>query len=398
MREPWPLAEDLSSPDTFWRGVPHDAFARLRREAPVAWCVGQDGTGFWSVTRHADVRSVSRDPKRFSSGAYGTSPEEAERLVLINMDPPKHTRYRQLVSQAFSPRAVEAMEPDIRARARALVDRILDEGEVDYVTDVAAHLPLQVICGLMGIPDQDQSLVLRWSKRLIALDDPEFNETPTAVGEAQAAAFGYFCELAEERRRQPGNDLITKLVEAEVGGTRLSALEIGLFCILLLIGGNETTRNSLAHALLLLIEHPGECDRLLQEPGLSHSATDEILRYSSALMQLTRIATTDTELAGVQIAEGEQVRLWYASANRDETVFDAATRFDVGRSENSYLTFGGGGPHICLGATLARLEIRVMLEELLPYVTSVELSSAPTRLRSNLVNGITHLPVRVVPS
>jgi cytochrome P450 len=182
-----------------------------------------------------------------------------------------------------------------------------------------------------------------------------------------------------------------------VGGTRLSDLEIGLFCILLLIGGNETTRHTLAHALLLLIEHPGECDRLRQEPARSHTATDEILRHSSALMQFTRIATTDTELAGVRIAQGEQLRLWHTSANRDETVFDAPGRFDIGRKENPYLTFGGG-PHICLGATLARLEIRVMLEELLPQVASMELSSAPTRLRSDLINGITHLPIRLVPS
>ena len=394
MRDPWPTSVDLSSPDTFLQGVPHETFAQLRKAAPVAWCVDGDGSGFWSVTRHTDVMSISRDPVRFSSGAHGVSPAEEQTLVLINMDPPRHTRYRQLVSQGFSPRTVDAMEASVRARARALIGRILDSREFDYVTDVAAYLPLQVICDLMGIPDSDQDLVLGWSNRLIASDDPEFNETQAAVDEAQGAAFAYFCELAEHRRRRPADDLITKLVEAELDGSRLSELEIGLFCILLLIGGNETTRNTLAHGLLLLIEQPAERQRLLEDTGLSQSATNELLRFSSALMQFTRIATTDTQVAGTQIAAGEKVRLWYASANRDESVFNDAHRFDVGRGDNPHVTFGGGGPHICLGASLARLEIRVMLEELLPHVSSLELASSPVRLRSSFINGIKHLPIR----
>jgi cholest-4-en-3-one 26-monooxygenase len=390
---PWPMAVDLSSPDTFTAGVPHEVFAELRREAPVAWCAGQDGAGFWSVTRHADVSRVSRDPKRFSSGAYGTTPEEAQRLVLINMDPPQHTRYRQLVSQGFSPRAVDAMEPVVRSRAALLVEHLVETRELDFVTEVAARLPLQVICDLMGIPDSDQDLVLGWSNRLIASDDPEFNETPAAVDEAQAAAFGYFCGLAEERRRRPGDDLITRLVTAEVDGSKLSELEIGLFGILLLIGGNETTRNSLAHGLVALVEHPDERRRLAEQPELFPAATDEILRHSSALMQFTRIATSDTDVAGVPIAEGDQLRLWYVSANRDEAVFAEPDAFRVARERSPILTFGGGGPHICLGASLARLEIRVMFEELLPHLDAVELTAPPVRLRSNFLNGVKHLPV-----
>jgi cholest-4-en-3-one 26-monooxygenase len=395
--QPWPLAEDISSPDTFVRGVPYEIFAELRKNAPVAWCVGEDGAGFWSVTRHADVSAVSRDPKRFSSGAYGTTPEEAQLLVLINMDPPAHTRYRQLVSKGFSPRAVQAMEPVVRERAKRLVARLLESGDVDFVTDVAAHLPLQVICDLMGIPDEDQPMVLRWSNRLIASDDPELNETPAAVDEAQAAAFGYFLELAAQRRGQPGDDLISILVHAELDGTQLTELELGLFCILLLIGGNETTRNTLAHGLLALIEHPEELARLVERPELSELAADEILRHSSALMQFTRIATTDTSIAGVPIAEGDQLRLWYASANRDESVFDAPERFHVRRDPNPLLTFGGGGPHICLGSSLARLQVRVMFEELLPHIGAMELTGPPARLRSNFVNGIKHLPLRMAP-
>jgi cholest-4-en-3-one 26-monooxygenase len=395
VRTPWPLPVDLASPDTFVAGVPYGVLADLRRDAPVAWCVGEDGAGFWSVTRHADVTAVSRDPKRFSSGAYGATPEEAAQLVLINMDPPQHTRYRQLVSQAFSPRAVEAMEPMIRDRAKALVAQLLAAGELDYVTAVAAQLPLQVICDLLDIPDADRPQLLRWSNRLIASEDPEFNETPAAVAEAQGEAFAYFLELAALRRAQPGDDLITRLVQAEVDGARLSELELGLFCILLLIGGNETTRNTLAHGLLALVEHPQERAALVADPGRAGAATEEILRFSSALMQFTRIATTETQVGGVTVAPGDQLRLWYASANRDEAVFEAPDAFRIRRPAKPVLTFGGGGPHICLGASLARLEIRLMTEELLPYVGSIELTGPPERLRSNFVNGIKHLPIRV---
>jgi cholest-4-en-3-one 26-monooxygenase len=263
---------------------------------------------------------------------------------------------------------------------------------------VAAHLPLQVICDLMGIPDSDQELVLGWSNRLVASDDPEFNESAAAVDQARAEAFGYFIALAEDRRRRPGNDLVTKLTCAEIDGERLSELELGLFCILLLIGGNETTRNTLAHGLLALLDHPDERERLTQDPTLSTAATDEILRYGSALMHFTRIATTDTEVAGAAIAAGDQVRLWYASANRDESVFADPDRFDVGRRHNPHVTFGGGGPHICLGASLARLEIRLMLEELLPYLRFMELVAPPVRLRSSFLAGIKHLPVRFAGS
>jgi cholest-4-en-3-one 26-monooxygenase len=382
----------LTSPDTFVAGVPYELFARLRRDAPVALTRSPEGQTFWSVTRYEDVMSASRDPKTFSSNPQPS----AENPVLINMDPPGHTRYRQLVSSGFSPRTVAAMEPGIRRRASVLIERALDREDVDFVTDVAARLPLEVICDLMGIPAADHDLVLSWSNRLVASDDPEYQVISENRESAQADAFSYFVALANDRRQQPKDDLVTTLVEAEIDGGRLSELELALFCILLLIGGNETTRNTLSHSILLLVEHPDARLQLSREPGLWPAAVEEMLRHSSALMQFTRRATKETEIAGQRIAAGDLLALWYCSANRDEQAYDTPDRFDVGRTApKPAVTFGGGGPHICLGASLARLEIRLLLEELLSRAGDIVLRSPPVRLRSNFINGVKHLPLRM---
>jgi cholest-4-en-3-one 26-monooxygenase len=396
---------DLSSPDTFVRGMPHAEFARLRREDPVSWTVGPDGSGFWSVTRHPDVVAVSRDTEVFSSALGGTFLEDLseeqlaeQRLLLINMDPPGHSRYRQLVAPGFAPKSVAAMEGIIRERARALVGRAIEAGECDFVTEIAARLPLETSSDLIGIPSSDHDLVLGWSNQLMASDDPEFNTTPEAASAAGVEAFGYFCTLAEERRRRPREDLVTTLVLATVGGEQLSDLEIGLFCILLLVGGNETTRNTIAHGLISLIDYPGQRRSVVEDRSLLSGAVEEIVRFSSALMQFRRTATIDTTIGGQVIAEGDKVILWYASANRDETVFSSPDVLDVGRSPNPHLGFGGGGPHICLGASLARLQLRVLFDELFARVGAIELTAPPVRLRSNFLNGIKRLPVRVTAS
>lgn len=402
MAEPRCAVDDLSSPDTFVRGVPHEVFARLRREEPVAWRIGVDGHGFWSVTRHADVVAASRDTKTFSSALAGSlMPELTEeqlaeqRLLLVNMDPPGHTRYRQLVAKGFAPKVVGAMDHAVRRRASALVEQAMMTGELDFATDVAARLPLEVTCDLFGIPSTDHDLVLGWSNRLMASDDPELSVTPEAGAEAGAEAFGYFCALADERRGHPHDDLVTTLVEAEVDGERLSELEIGLFCILLLVGGNETTRHTIAHSALALVDHPDQRRRLLEDRSLFPSAVEEMLRFSSALLQFRRTAVSDTTIGGQRIAEGDRVILWYVSANRDDAVFVSPERFDVGRSPNPHLAFGGGGPHVCLGAHLARLQLRVLFEELLSRTQSMELAAPPVRLRSTLLNGVKHLPLRL---
>jgi cholest-4-en-3-one 26-monooxygenase len=398
-------ATDLSSPDTFIYGVPHAEFARLRREDPVSWTVGPDGSGFWSVTRHPDVVAVSRNTEAFSSARGGTFLEDLaeeqlaeQRLLLINMDPPGHSRYRQLVASGFSPKSVAAMEGIIRDKASALVGRAIETGECDFVTEIAARLPLETSCDLIGIPSSDHNLVLGWSNQLMASDDPEFNITPEAASAAGVEAFGYFSALAEERRRYPREDLVTTMVRATVDGERLSDLEIGLFCILLLVGGNETTRNTIAHGVLSLIDYPGQRLSVVGDRSLLPGAVEEMLRFSSALMQFRRTATTDTTIGDQVIAEGDKVVLWYTSANRDETVFSSPDGLDVGRSPNPHLAFGGGGPHICLGASLARLQLRVLFDELFTRVGAIELAARPVRLRSNFLNGIKHLQVRVTAS
>ena len=391
-------APELDSPDTFATGVPHEALAALRREEPLQLVYGAAGERSWRVTRHADIAAICRNPQTFSSGAFGLSAEQQASLVLINMDPPAHTRYRQLVSSGFSPRAVHAMEPEIRRRAEALVLRGLELGECDFVSDVAARLPLEVICDLLGIPAEDHDLVLGWSTQMVASEDPEFNSSPELVAWAQTQAFGYFDELARKRRSHPGTDLVSQLVGAEIDGERLSELELGLFCILLLIGGNETTRNTLAHAAIALTDHPDQRRRLLADPALLPTATDEMLRYSSALMQFGRTATADVQLHGETIRVGEKLQLWFTSGNRDESVFTDPDTFDVGRAPNPHLTFGGGGPHICLGASLARLEIRLMLEQLLMHAPEFVVTGPAVRLRSSSINGVKHLPVRMGPS
>lgn len=396
---------DLSSPDTFAHGVPHAEFARLRREDPVSWTAGRDERGFWSVTRHADVVAVSRNTETFSSAIGGTfladlTEEQLaeQRLLLINMDPPAHSRHRQLVARGFAPKSVAAMEETIRYRAGALVDQAIEAGECDFVAEVAARLPLETSCDLIGIPAADHDLVLGWSNQLMASDDPEFNVTPEATSAAGVEAFGYFCALAEERRKRPREDLVTTLVLATVDGERLSDLEIGLFCILLLVGGNETTRNTIAHGVLSLIDYPGQRRSVVEDRSLLPGAVEEMLRFSSALMQFRRTAATDTTIGDQVIAEGDKVILWYASANRDETVFSSPDVFDVGRSPNPHLAFGGGGPHICLGASLARLQLRVLFDELSTRVGAIELTAPQVRLRSNFLNGIKHMQVQVTAS
>ena len=405
MGEPILSADDLSSPDTFVAAIPYELFSRLRREEPVAWSADHAGGGFWSITRHADVVAVTRDVGTFSSAKGGTFLDELpdeqlveQRLLLVNMDPPAHSRYRTLVAAAFAPKSVAKMEQAVRQRVESLVNQAVGLGHIDFVTDVAARLPLEVICDLMGISPADHALMLAWSNRLMASDDPELNVTPADVVEAGAEAVGYFCGLAEERRRRPGGDLISTLVTAEVGGERLSELELGLFCILLLVGGNETTRNTIAHGILALAQHPEQRRRLREDPALLPVAVDELLRYSSALLQFRRTATRDTKIGSQRIAEGDRVVLWYPSANRDESVFEAPDAFDITRNPNPHLAFGGGGPHVCLGAHLARLQLRILFEALCREVQSIDLAGPPIRLRSNFLNGIKHLPLHLTPA
>jgi cholest-4-en-3-one 26-monooxygenase len=396
---------DLVDRDNYVEGVPHEMFEVLRREAPVYWHEEPEGPGFWAVTRYDDVVTVNRDNELYSSARRSAllmeQDEESlaqQRLMMLNMDPPMHTRYRLLVNKGFTPRMVGRLEERARHYVNAMIDNVSEKGECDFVTDLAAELPLQVIAEIMGVPQEDRHLVFDWSNRMIGADDPEYSESREAAFEASAELYAYANQLAAKKRADPDDDIISVLLQAEVDGDRLTELEFDLFFLLLTVAGNETTRNLIAHGQLALMEHPDQRTKLLADPALLPTAVDEMLRWGSPVMHFRRTAQRDTEIRGQRIGEGDKVVIFYISANRDEDVFDNPYVFDVERSPNEHVAFGGGGPHFCLGANLARLEIRVMFEELLRRVPDMELSGPVQRLRSNFINGIKHIPVSFTPT
>ena len=392
------LDPQLYNPDTFVAAVPHDIFATLRREAPVFRQAAPNGTSFWALTKYHDIVAVSTDNATFSS-ARGTNIEEMQggtELMIVNMDPPRHTKLRNLVSKGFTPRMVRAMEPHVRDVTTRIIDSVAKRGECDFVTDIAAELPLQVIAELIGVPLEDRHLVFQWSNQMIGLEDPEYGNSMEVATQAAAEMFAYAEKLANERRRSPHDDLVTVLIGAEVEGEQLTPLEFNVFFMLLAVAGNETTRNLISGGMLALSEHPDQHARLLEDPALIPTAVEEMLRWVTPVMYFRRTTTRDVEISGHQIAAGEKVTLWYISGNRDEEVF-GPERFDVGRDPNPHLGFGGGGAHFCLGASLARLEIRIMFEELLRRLPDIQLAGPVARLRSNFISGIKHMPVRFTP-
>ncbi|GIH78459.1 cytochrome P450 [Planobispora longispora] len=391
--------------DTWERGVPHGQFARLRKEAPVFWHEVPDDTGFWAVTRYHDVKAISRDHQTWSSEAGGTfirtlsSQEMAvARLMLLNMDPPKQSRYRRLVSAGFTPRTVGKLAEAIRARAARIADTVADkDGEVEFVADVAQHLPLQTICDMVGVPESDHQMIFDWSNRLSGSQDPDFQSGPDDGDDAGAEMFVYCDGLVEERRANPRDDILTALINAEIDGDKLSRDEIDAFFVMLTVAGNETTRNLISHAVLALIERPDVYRELagsLEDEELWRSATEEFLRWGSSIHNFRRTALRDTELHGQKITEGEKVVTFYASANYDEEIFTDPLTLDIRRIPNDHVTFGGGGPHFCLGAGLARAQITAMLRELLRRFPAAEFTAPPRRMRSDFINGIKHMPVR----
>jgi cholest-4-en-3-one 26-monooxygenase len=400
---------DLHDPDTFVRGVPHEAFRVLRKEAPVYFhaepaSLGQGpGPGFWVLTKYDDVVEVSKDPHRFSSFRGGTniqnySPEDLSviQMMMLNMDPPQHGKFRRLASQGFTPRMVARLEPRIRAAAKQILDDVASKGSVDFVKTIAAQLPLRVIAELMGIPDGDRDKLFDWSNRLIGFQDPEFQTTIEDGKIAAMEMWMYANQLATDRKGKAGEDLVTVLVNASVDGVQLTEMEFDGFFLLLAVAGNETTRNLVSGGMLALFEHPEQRQRLVADPLLTASGVEEMLRWVTPVMNFRRTATRDTVLRGTKIKEGDKVVMYYPAANRDEGAFPNADRFDVGRSPNEHLAFGTG-EHFCLGASLARLEIRVLFEELLARFPDMELAGDVRRLRSNFINGYKEIPVRFTP-
>lgn len=394
---------DLSDPDLLVKRLPHDLFADLRRDAPVSWQTDRGGGGFWSVVRHADVVVANRDFAQLSAEQgimLFDQPElrsdHAPRMM-IEMDPPRHTRYRLLVNKGFTPRMIGRLEDQMRAVMRRVVDRVLGDGQCDFVTDIASELPLQVIAELLSVPVEDRAQLFEWSNRIIGQTDGDGRDAPAY--DSMARMYAYANELAAARRRRADgagspSDILGALLEAEVDGVRLSEREFDLFFLLLIVAGNETTRTAIAQGMLAFFEHPDQWDRLRGDRSLLPGAVEEILRWSTPILHFRRTATHDLELGGQVVRRGDKVVLWFVSANYDDEVFPDPLRFDIGRDPNPHVIFGAGGPHFCLGANLARLEIRVVFDTILDHLGDVRLAGAPVRSRSNFTNGLERLPVR----
>jgi len=319
-------------------------------------------------------------------------------MMMLIMDPPRHTKLRLLVNKGFTPRMIGRLHDRIREVAVDIVEQARRRGECDFVVDIAAELPLQVIAEMMGVPREDRHKVFEWSNRLIGSEDPEYAVSNEDAMGAAMEMFTYANDLAAKKRANPSDDIVSTLLSAEVEGERLSDLEFDVFFQLLAVAGNETTRNLISHGMLALLEHPDQHRLLLDDRSLLPSAVDEMLRYASPVMYMRRTAQRDLELHGEQIRKGDKLALWYIAANHDPDVFEDPHRFDVRRTPNEYLAFGGGGPHFCLGSHLAKLEITVMFEELLRRLPDIQPAGPVQRLRSNFINGIKHMPVRFSPA
>jgi cytochrome P450 len=414
---------DITSGRVYQReGYPWRAWDLLRREAPVYWYEHKGFEPFWAITKHEDILAISKRPDLFISSkrlvlADVPSVEEPPRpedLALqqrhiLNMDPPMHGIYRNLVSRRFTPRGLAPLEPAVEAMSRGVIEdvsaRLVDEisgvGHCDFVGDLAAKLPVFVITEMCGVPQQDAELMFRWTNEAIGAGDQEYQQGRSAAETGRQAAmqlFGYFANLLAQRRQDPKDDLITLLLNARVDGAPIADMEILSYCFLLIIAGNETTRNATSGGMLALLEHPGELQKLRDDASLADSAVEEILRWVSPVVHFLRTATKETEIRGQSIRAGESVCMFYPSANRDEDVFEDPYRFDITRSPNEHLAFGGYGEHFCLGANLARLELRTIFRELFERLPDIELDGPVERLHSTLVGGIKHMPVRFTPA
>lgn len=402
-----PEGFDFTDPDLYQHRVPLPEFAVCRRTAPVWWnaqrrgVAGFDDEGFWAVTRHADVREVSTRPEDFSarlntsvirfSEHIGRDEIEAQRLMMLNMDPPEHTRVRQIVQRGFTPRSVRALEAALRERARVIAARARERGSGDFVADIACELPLQAIAELIGIPQDDRARIFDWSNKMIGYDDPELAITEEVGTEAAAELIAYAMNLAADRAKCPARDIVSRLVAAE-GEGNLGSDEFGFFVLLLAVAGNETTRNAISHGMHAFLTHPDQWDLYRRERPVT--AAEEIVRWATPVVSFQRTATRDTELAGTRIGAGQRVGLFYASANHDPEVFDAPENFDITRDPNPHLGFGGGGPHFCLGKSLAVMEIDLVFNAIADTLPDIQLAGEPRRLRSAWLNGIKELRVR----
>ncbi len=399
-------AIDLLDMDRFQRGEHHEMFKKLRAENPVSWHDVPNAQGFWAVVKHKDLVAVNRDVALYSSEAGGISiltPDEYPNrsgsggmdprgLMMLYMDPPKHTRYRLLVNKGFTPRMIGLLEQYLTHRATLIVDNIIERGSCDFVEDLAAELPLQAIAEIMGVPQEDRRLLFEWSNRMIGLDDPEYASDDNTA--ASMELYMYVNELAKKRKTDPRDDIVTKLINAELEGDKLSEAEFDMFMLLLTVAGNETTRNTTSWGMWALMQNPDQYKALVADvEGKLDRAVEEILRWASPVYHFRRTAMADTEIGGQAIKQGDKVVIWHISANRDDEVFDDPFRFDIERWPNEHVAFGGGGPHFCLGANLARMELKLIFREILNRIPDMKLAGEPSILRSNFIGGVKHMPV-----
>jgi cholest-4-en-3-one 26-monooxygenase len=387
---------DLIDPLLYEQGFPHAAFTALRADAPVAWLPFDDRVpesrdpGVWVVSRHADVESVNRDVERFSAfdGPSLAHVPEMHGTMLVSMDGREHVRQRRLISAAFTPRMIAKLEEQCRVWAARLVDRALELGELDFVNEVAYQLPMHMIADIVGIPEPDREWLFTTTKAFLSGGDPRNQLTSDEVLTHQIEMFQYAQELSSAKRSCPADDVWTTLSTVEVDGDGLGETELDLFFMLLTAAGSETTRNALAAGLPALLAHPDQLERLRSDPTVWKSAVDEILRWTSPVSYFARRAKVDLVVADVPIQAGDRVTIWYGSANRDDRAFDDPFTFDITRTPNHFVSFGGGGPHYCLGANLAKLEITILLDELLRRSSSIDLLAPPTWQSLTILNPI----------
>ncbi len=405
----------LSDLDLFEGGTPWAVFDQLRAEAPVHWSEEPaPNHGFWSLTAYHDIVPVLRDTETFSSEVGGVNIEELDddqieaRKSMLETDGIRHRALRRLMQGEFTPKAVAGYETFLRGLTATTLDAAFAKGEFDFVDEVAADFPIRVLARMLDVPDTDIYRLIEWGNRMIGNDDPEHADVLASSAESEEfrllpfrspaarEVFEYGNELARQRRGRNGTDLVSRLVnESPMDGIPLNERDFNSYFLLLVVAGNETTRHTITHSMNFLMDNPDQLALLQEQPDLIPWAVEEFLRMASPVYHFRRTATKDTEIRGQRIREGDKVVTWFAAGNRDESVFEDPYRMDVTRNPNEHMAFGRGGPHMCLGNALARLEIRLMFEDLLPRITGMTKSAEPARLRSNFVNGIKRLPVKV---
>ncbi|MBL4785642.1 MAG: cytochrome P450 [Cohaesibacteraceae bacterium] len=405
--------KNLNNPDLFDNGIPHSVFKKMRDAPGLVWNpIGSQGDGFWCVGRFEDVADVSRDTDTYSSGVghiqIYTIDEDAldARASMIDMDPPDHTRLRRLVNPGFIPRNIRDYDPVVRKRAAVLLDELIAEGGGDWVSRIAKPIPIGIICDMLGVPPEDYNYMIELTDYLVAgtsakpLDPNAYGNTiPLRLlpfnSPAAFALSNYARELGEKRRKEPKDDLVSKLMAIEIDGERLTDSEFTNFFRLLIFAGNETTRSAMSNLVLQMQQFPEAFEKLKNDPGLMAGTVEEVVRYASPILYFRRTATKDTQLAGTLIKKGEKVVMWYASANFDESRFENPLEFNIQRPPTPHVGYGGGGVHTCLGAGLARIELRVLIEEILKRDMKLEITEKPEYVHSNFVNGIEKLSVRL---